>query len=228
MSASLPPVEAYAEALTALMPRGLGWPDARGPNWQALILSLAHEFRRLDEATVTVVEEADPRTAVLTIPSWERVLGLPDACLGTPGTLDERRDLVLALLLMKGGASPQYFETLGAGFGREVTVSEEFAFVCGTSHAGDGLAAEVEHLQAGADCGSFLSDLAAPFWWWVRSTASWAGIVEAGTGSAGDRLLDFGDPLIECLIGHRFKPAHTRVHFEYDATAAVAALGVAI
>jgi len=228
MSVSLPPVESYADALTALMPRGKGWPEARGPNWRALMLALAPELRRMDVEAATVIEEADPRTAVETIPDYERVLDLPDACLGEPEGIDERRALVIALLLMKGGASPPYFEALGASFDRPCEVSEEFAFVCGTSGAGDGLAAEVDTLQAGADCGSFLSDLAAPFQWWITSEASWASRVYADEdgAEAGALLLDFGDARLECLV-ERFKPDHTRVHHEYDATAAVAALEVA-
>lgn len=106
-------------------------------------------------------------------------------------------------------------------------VSEKFPFVASLYDCGDALAAEVDHLQSGGDCGGLLSDAAAPFYWWVKSEASWAGVVMARGGGAGDQLLDFGYPVIECLIALRFKPAPTRVHFEYCATNAVAELGEA-
>ena len=189
------------------------------------MLSPAPELRRMDAEAATVIEEADPRTAIATIPDYERVLDLPNACVGAPEGIDDRRALVIALLLMKGGASPEYFEALGASFDRPCEVSEEFAFACGTSGAGDGLADEWDDLQAGADCGSFLSDVAAPFQWWITSEASWASRVYAGA-EVGALLLDFGDARLEYLAS-RFRPDHTRVHHEYDATAAVAALEAA-
>lgn len=214
---------AYAQQLKAIFPRGNAWPEAGGTVWQQLLRGMAVEPSRIEVRAVDLIDESDPRTMIETLENWEEMLGLPDPCLGLDQDEETRRSMIIATLFMRGGASPQYFEALGALFNRPCTVSEEFAFVAGLSACGDGLADEVEHFQAGADCGSFLSDVAAPFYWWIKSEASWATAFAAGESGAGDALLDFGDDRIECVI-RRFMPVHTRVHHEYDAINAVAAL----
>lgn len=222
MSARLPPPEAYATQLAALFPRGRAWPQMGGPNWRQLCAALAVELRRVDSRVADLCDEADPRTATEALEDFERVLGLPDACLGEMTDIEDRRRVVIALLTMIGGASPEYFEALGAAFGRPCVVEEAFTFSAGISAAGDALNDEWQDAEAGVlDAGDFLLDAAAPFFWWVTSEASWAREFSAGEAAAGDALLDFGDPLLECLIA-RFRPAHTIALHQFDASAALA------
>ena len=82
----------YVEQLRALFPRGKAWPEARGPVWDSLLRSLAGELQRFDGRLCDLLEESDPRTTVEALEDWERVLGLPDACFGSGGTVDERPD----------------------------------------------------------------------------------------------------------------------------------------
>lgn len=215
-------LDAYAEQLRALFPRGRGWPEARGPVWDQLLRSLAPELARIDARLGDLIEEADPRTTVEALEDHERVLGLPDPCLGFGQTIDERRQMVVALYLMRGGQTPEYYQKLALLFGREIEVIEVFPSIADESAAGDELAEQFVTADAGSSAGEFLLDAAAPFAWWTASAAAEATEPTAGEADTGDLLLDFGDRRLECLIA-RFKPSHTIAHHIYDASAALAA-----
>lgn len=212
----------YALALQKLFPRGRGWPEAGGSNWAQLLKALAVEPSRVDARALDLLRESDPRTCEETLPDWEAMLGLPDPCFGNPQTFEERRALVVALLRIEGGQSPEYFEHLAALFGTAITVSEEFVFTAGLSSSGDGLADEWPVLECGiGEAGDFVAAAGAPFCWWVESEATSASEFVCGDSTSGDLLFDFTEPPIACLI-NRFKPAHTRVHHDINASRALA------
>lgn len=221
-------IEAYIEQLRLLFPRGRAWPEARGPVWEQLLRSLAVELTRIDGRLADLLVESDPRTAAETLEDYERVLGLPDPCFGGGETIEERRKMVVALTLMQGGQSPEYFVALAALFGFDIEVEEVFAGMRpGISEFGDG---EFAMDWSGFEIGSatfgdaaMFGEPAAPFGWWLYGTAIEARRWEFGTTRFGDVFLDFSNRILECLIT-RFQPAHTRVWIVLDATAAVAAL----
>lgn len=212
----LPPVRAYAAQLRALFPRGRAWPEAGGPVWQSLMLSLAPELRRIDARTAALIDEADPRTTVEGLEDWERVLGLPDPCFGAVETVPERRALIGALLLIEGGQTPAYFEALCALFGHVITIEETAPSVTGLMRAGAELASSVQGFQCGvARSGEPVTSAAAPFYWRVRGTATARTSFAAGAGRASAPLGTYDNPTVRCLLD-RFTPAHTRpvYHFE--------------
>lgn len=215
-------IDAYVEQLRALFPRGRAWPEARGPVWDQLLRSLAVELQRIDGRLADLLRERDPRTAIETLEDYERELGLPDPCFGGGQTTDERRQLVVALTLMQGGQSPEYFVALAALFGRAVTVEEVFPLRAGISRAGDRCGSPTRSLSAGGLCVSPLTEPAAPFEWWVLAEATEARHARAGECRAGDPVIAWGDRLLECLFA-RFRPAHTECFFAFDARAAIAA-----
>ena len=224
LSESVRSAESYVEQLRALFPRGRVWPEARGPVWTQLLRALAEELRRVDGRFADLLNEADPRTAFEALEDYERVLGLPDACFGFGQSIEDRRRLVVAILLLEGGQTPAYFKAMAALFGQEITeIIEGFPAVAGVMRSGDNLNKRWLKFHAGSKAGTLLGSAGAPFAWWIKAKADRASIFRAGSSKSGDSLLGFGNTTLECLIG-RFKPAHTKAHFIYNATEAVAAL----
>lgn len=211
----------YIERLRKLFPRGRAWPEAKGPNWTQLLASLAEECARVDCRADDLIRESDPRTCFETLPDWEEMLGLPDACLGSPETINERRALVIALLLLDGGQTPEYFEYLGALFERDIRVEEAFPARAGWAVAGARCHASTRAAAVSSTAGCRLVEAAAPFYWTIHSDAVEAQIARAGAAQAGDRVRDWGDRRLECLI-ERFRPAHTQAIHIYNAADAVA------
>jgi len=169
------------------------------------------------------------RTTVEALEDYERILGLPDPCFGFGQSFDERRRLVVALLLMRGGQSPEYFVDLAALFGHEITVEEVFPnHMLGVGHFGETeFSIDWSGLEFGGaefnDGGTVFGSPAAPFGWWVYGSATEASAWQFGTTAFGEPFLDFSNPVLECLL-ERFKPAQTRVWPVLNAVDAVTAL----
>nr|WP_225747741.1 putative phage tail protein [Eikenella sp. Marseille-P7795] len=130
------------------------------------------------------------------ITRWERLLGLNPP---QPDNYARRVADVLAKLNETGGLSIPYFVGLAAAAGYTITISEPQPFRAGINRAGDRLARE---------------DI---MWvWWVdvaaQSQTVWR--FRAGSGTAGSRLSQYSDAVIESLF-NRLKPAHTAIRFTY-------------
>ncbi|MDH5633597.1 MAG: YmfQ family protein, partial [Gammaproteobacteria bacterium] len=88
----------YLSQAKALLPRGKLWQSlARiGSTFSDLLEGIVQEFARIDTDAEALLDEMDPLTVTNTIDAWEQFYGLPDSCGDAPGTLDERRDALLA------------------------------------------------------------------------------------------------------------------------------------
>lgn len=100
---------------------------------------------------------------------------------------------------INGNGGIPYFIRLAAAAGYTITISEPQPFRAGVNRAGDRLARE---------------DI---MWvWWVdvaaQSQTVWR--FRAGSGTAGSRLSQYSDAVIESLF-NRLKPAHTAIRFTY-------------
>src|SRR6266540_6757682 len=98
--------EAYARQLKQLLPRGLLW-KLEPTSWLSrLLLAIADELARIDARGEDLQNEWDPRTALETLPDWERILGI------TPpagATTIERQAAAAAAIAARGGSTASYF-----------------------------------------------------------------------------------------------------------------------
>jgi len=187
----------YAEQLDALLPQGLAWPRESDARMRDLTRGLAEEFARVDARGDDLLREVLPSTTIEMLSDWERVAGLPDACVPSGQTMQERRAALLSRLAGTGGQSIAFFIELAAYLGFTITITEFRPFRAGVSHAGDAL----------------YNDLWRHAW---RVNGPETTVIEfrAGLSAAGEPLRKWGNELLECVL-NRVKPAHTVLLFGY-------------
>lgn len=187
--------ENYKNTLWLLIPKGLLWRRNEGDGLDLLLAPAADEFAEID-AHANGLRYEFPGTATELLTDWEASVGLPDECLGTEELDDDARRLaVLARLTDIPDSTPAGIEALLERAGFTATV-QEYAEISGDI---DALfpAGQREHV------------------WRLLIESDAASIYfEAGIGRAGDPLLSFKIPALECLID-RIKPAHTLALFAY-------------
>lgn len=186
----------YAEFL-ALLPPGPAWSVEDSANAAALIAGLTQEFARVKAAADGLAGEADPRTTFLLLADFQRIFGLPTACMANISqSLAQQRQALVAQMNNTGGQSPAYFIALAAAAGFTITIKEFFtATVLSTVNAP-------------------LNGAAWAYAWQVNASLT-SPVTDATVASAvSDPLRSWGNALLECLI-NRYKPAHTSVYFNY-------------
>jgi uncharacterized protein YmfQ (DUF2313 family) len=128
----------YKQQLIALMPTGGIWPSHQVVNNLArLIDALAEELARIDARALELMEEAFPNTAVELLPDWERVAGLPGACTGELGTLQQRHSALMGVLTIERSLSQQYYIDLALRLGFVITIAETANFTWQVTAAQD-------------------------------------------------------------------------------------------
>lgn len=187
--------EQYGEHILALLPRGRAWTREEGSVLRALAEGLGLELAAVDLRAETLRQEVDPfRTSAL-LADWERVLGLPDPCIGRVLTVDERRALVLARLAARGGQSRTFYQGLAASLGFEVQIVEHPIWRC-TSRCDEPINTE-EWAHT----------------WSVRAPLDTITVFRC-TSPCDQPLRSWGNDALECAI-ERVAPAHTHLLFEY-------------
>lgn len=193
---------AYTAQLQALLPSGAAWPRDPDAQLTRLVAGLAEEFARVDGRAARLLDEADPRTALELLPEWERLVGLPDACIPVTGSVRERQLAVAAKVAGLGGQSRAYFISLAGNLGFAIEIFEygraQMGDRCGQRCLGDQwvFVWQVSLLEDEDE-----TDYASA---WSRS----------GQSRCGERIRSFGSGQLECII-RRASPAHTLVQFAY-------------
>lgn len=195
---------AYAEQLRQLLPRGRAWLTAPGSLLAQLLAAFGDELARADDRIAGLIDEADPLTTLELLPDWERVAGLPDACLPVTGSISDRQIRVARKISGQGGQSRAFFIDLAGQLGLEIEI-EEFS---------------------PATCGHRLgSHIGGPQWRFVWRVTVLPPTEESATlairtsiarcGSrCGVRIRSFSIQELECVI-RRAAPAHSKVLFAY-------------
>lgn len=116
----------YRDAFARILPRGVIWTITDVLGGIALTLQgLGIELARAHNRLLDVLEEADPRTTTELIDAWERVLGLPEPTdPSPPTTLADRRAVVHAKFIARGGSQPAILADVIAAAGYTDTVIE--------------------------------------------------------------------------------------------------------
>src|SRR6516162_4653755 len=100
----------YAEALTDLLPWGMAWPRDDESVLMKTVRGLAQVFGYVDARAADLLErETDPRLALEMLSDWERNFGLPDACMVSALTIDQRHQLLLFKMTLLGAQSREFF-----------------------------------------------------------------------------------------------------------------------
>lgn len=190
----------YTKFLKTLLPKGDAWTRALDSNWHKFLSAIADELVRVHtRGGVDLLKELYPATSLELLDDWERILNLPDDCIGEAVSTQDRRNQILYRLTNQGGQSPQFFIDLAAQLGYTITITEFDQFRAGISVAGDAL-------TNGDWC----------FAWQVNAPDNTVNYFRAGLSTAGDPLAYWNNDPLECII-NRAKPAHTVVLFAYGA-----------
>ncbi len=210
----------YLELLKNLLPRGEIWTVQRDSNFEKFLLAKADELARLDAENYRFIKEVNPLYSLEMLEDWERVLGLPDECMGQEQTLEVRRALVLRKLIRGQNFNRKYILEICKIFGYEDAYIEDFTpFLVNVSSVGDAL--------NDAPGGANLDSKKEPPQWVVDAHAGWRftfllhlgkskiRYFKTGDSQVGDRLATWGDKVIECII-NRDKPAHIIILFGYE------------
>ncbi len=228
----------YAQAIEAELPSGAAWPRDPSSDLMKWVSGCAGVWGDFDaRAADFLTVESDPRSTLELLPDWERAFGLPDTCVASPQTIEERRDALVARLTALGGQSRAFYDNAAAALGYTIEIYEYAPYTCGLSYCGDtrpdgGLTFTYAHcgdMQCGVDpiCtiaatgnDDWYWELGAPelrYYWIVRVLDTRLTWFRGGTGECGqDHLCEFADALdLECLI-RRWAPAHTVVIFDYS------------
>jgi uncharacterized protein YmfQ (DUF2313 family) len=129
--------EQYQAQLRSLLPSGPAWDPERVPELDEVLQGIAEELARLDARAADLLNEMDPAGVSELVPDWERVMNLPDPCLGATPLYDDRRLAVRRRLLAVGSQTAAYFINIARSQGYpDATMTEHRAPRMGRSRFG--------------------------------------------------------------------------------------------
>ena len=187
----------FGQVALDLLPRGAAWPRDDG-DLVKYFRAVGQVAWRGHQRSCDLLGESFPPSASEMLSDWERVLGLPDPCIGgAVQGLAERRDWVVSRLTAINGQTPAFYIQLAASLGFRISIAEPTPFRAGQSCAGDPV---------------YGIEWSTVWFVTVLSTAQW--FFDAGGSAAGDPVDTRPTGVIECLFA-RLKPAHTTIKFNY-------------
>lgn len=137
-------------------------------------------------------------TALQTLFDWERIYGLPDPCVTSVQTLEQRRAALISKVAAFGGQSRSYFIGIALAMGYPDASIDEFAL-----------------MTCNDDCNDSVYSIDALFTWRLNLPAATGGLfVMSSNSDCNSSLRSWGDEAIECRI-NKLKPAHTSIVFAY-------------
>lgn len=191
--------DAYYRQLRLLLPPGPAWDVELHPGLDFLLRKGGETLAREDLRAADLLAEADPATVRELVPDWERVMQLPDACMGEAPTFDDRQLAVRRRMLEVGGQSPAYFVELAVSRGYpNARVIEHRAPRFGRSRFG------VAHFGTWS----------AQFMWTLDTGPRRRLGRRFGVAHFGDRWGGNPSASLECVV-RRAAPAHAVEHIKY-------------
>lgn len=187
----------YKQQLKQLLPPGRALDFQPDSNLDNLIGALSQEYARFDARCDDLLQEAIPDKSIEMLSDWETLLGLPDPCIGTSGTLAQRQAAVKnRLKYRKSTATAANIIQAAANLGYTVTVNGFNAFTCESP------------------CTMGIRDETWRFVWQVNAPATTV-VYSTCESFCTDPLEVWGNTYLECEISN-FDQAHTAVIFNYS------------
>lgn len=192
--------EDYLDQMRQLLPPGPAWDKAFGDEVDQVLQGLAPEFARVDARGDDLLAEMYPATLRELLTDWERVMQLPDPCLGDSQGFEERRTAVVRRMIVGGGQSALYFEGIAISMGYpDAEVTRHRAPRFGSARFGR----------------DRFGTWSQQFFWTLQLGTPRPGGRRFGVSVWGERFGSNPNEGIECVV-RRWAPAHTIVNFEYD------------
>lgn len=189
----------YRTQLRALLPAGPAWDPELIPELEKVLSGLALELARIDARAFDLINEMDPAGVSELVSDWEKVMGLPDPCLGESSAFEDRRLAVRQRLVAVGGQSRAYFIEIAIRQGYPAsTITEHRAPRFGRSRFG------------AAHFGTW----SAQFMWTLNSGPRRRLGRRFGASYWGERFGTNPSGALECVI-RRSAPAHTLEFIDY-------------
>lgn len=190
----------YRHQLQALLPPGPAWDPDVYPLPTMVLEAVAVELARVDSRAADLLAEMFPGSIRELLPDWERVMGLPDECLGNTSTASERLREVIRRFAEVGRQDAPYFESLAQRLGYpDAKISEWRTPRFGRTQFGGGQ-------FGGWGC---------QFVWVLHLGTRNAKEPLFGSTQFGARFGANETDIVECVI-RRYAPAHTVVFFDYS------------
>lgn len=204
----------YLGMLLALLPRGLAWSRVPGSRLASFFRACAVELGRVDSASHFLIDEIHPLTSIAALEDWERVLGLPDECLPSGNSLQERRTAVLARLRDQGRQDLAYWYDLAVTLGYEIVIEEHWPFICGIHECGNPSGLSLLDAQDHPEIG-YLAVPDVRLWWNVTVYGDHLLQFRCGESLCPERLMDWvSADTLECVM-RRDGEAHLLLTFDY-------------
>ena len=190
----------YYAQLRAMLPPGPAWDASLVPELDAVLQALAPQLAAVDQRAAELFNEGTPRGEHELLTDWERVMDLPDACLGELPTLDDRKIAVRQRRTRLGDQRIAFFVELAVSHGFPgARVVEHRTPRFGRSRFGS------------ARFGTW----AAQFMWTLYTGERRRVGRRFGSSYWGERFGMGGATALECLA-RRSAPAHTVVRVLYE------------
>lgn len=192
-------VNDYYGQLAALLPPGPAWDLERVPALRTLLTGAAEELAREDLRINDLYEEMFPDSVRELVPDWERVMDLPDPCLGENPTFEDRQLAVRRRLVEVGGQSRAFFI--------ELAISQGYPGASITEHR----APRFGRARFGRD---HFGTWSAQFMWTLNTGARRRLGRRFGATFWGERFGSNPSGALECII-RRGAPAHALEFINY-------------
>lgn len=183
----------YTEALLNLAPRGRIWDAGPNSSMRAVFAALAPSFARLSARATNLIVDAFPATTYELLPQWELSEGLPDACVITAQTVEQRRAQVVARFVGLGGQSIPFLTAYALNLGYVITIQEFSPF----------------YADRGTADGPLWSEIAG-YLWQVTTSALTAQYFQADISAADDALVAWSTNVVACELS-ALAPAYSTV-----------------
>ena len=117
-------LEEQTDVLAQYLPNDPLWAakNIDGSNLRKILVGLASQFIRFRDKADEIYDEYDPTITTNLIEEWEKVVSIPDNCLGNTGTLAQRRTNILLKLAGINVTTEKQFEEVAAILGIAINV----------------------------------------------------------------------------------------------------------